>query len=304
MERRSPFGGVVLLLVFGAFAPRGAESKVGLGARFGDVIVEGAKPGQSFNLREVSRVPFGVENRGDAATDVVISFERPNPDNLAKDYEPIPDPSWFKAMPERMSLAAHGMGYCDVLVTLPDDPALVGKSFQVQVWARSVSTNGSMYGTAVQGRIRISVGPGPESVKAEKKKKAMQQLDFDVTPKDLYLTGVPVGKPWDSRKEAKKSIRVANYAADKLEVVLSPDKWDRRFPLPAGFEELPDPSWLKLAKSTVTVAPDEIGQGVLIVNVPDKPENKGRHWAATVKTGLITGFWLDAPVKVFVETAP
>lgn len=291
-----------MLSFLGLLAPPGAWAKIGLAARFGDVILEGAKPGQTYNLREAARVPFGIENRGDAPTDVVIEFERPRESALAQDYEPIPDPSWFKALPDRLSLAAKGLGFCDILVTIPDDPALIGKSYQVQVFARSVSTNGSTFGVAVQSRIRLSIGPGPESVKEEKRKKAMQQLDFDVSPKDLYLTGVPLGRDWDARKEAKKSIRVANYAADTLSLRLSVEKWDRRFPLPDGYEELPDTSWLRLKSSTVPVRPEEIALASLIVNVPDKPEHRGRRWAATVKTGLTTGFWLDAPVKVYVET--
>jgi hypothetical protein len=196
------------------------------------------------------------------------------------------------------------MGYCDILLTIPDDKGLIGKNYQVQVFARSVSTNGSTIGAAVQGRIRVSIGPGPDSLKEEKRKKAMQQLDFDVSPKELYLVGVPVGKAWDARKEAKKSIRVANYAPDTLNMTLTPEKWDRRFPLPGGYEEMPDPSWLKLVKSTVSVKTEEIGSASLIVTVPDKPENRGRRWAAVLRAGLTTGFWLDSPVKVYVETLP
>lgn len=304
MKRNAKSRTAAAALLAALLAPAGAEAKVGLGARFGDVILEGAKPGQSYSLREASRVPFAVENRGDEATEVVIEFERPTPDMTAKDYQPIPDPSWFKALPSRLSLAPHGMGYCDILLSLPDDPALAGKSFQVQVFARSVSSNGATFGAAVRGRIRVSVGPGPESLKAEKAKKAMQRLDFDVTPKDLYLLGVTPGRRWDARKEAKKWIRVANYAPDRLEVVLTPARWDRRFSLPSGYEEIPDPSWIKLSKATVSVATDEIGKGQLVLEVPDKPEYRGRKWAATVKTGLSSGFWLDAPVKVFVETQP
>lgn len=302
-RKTGPFGGLAAALLLGLLAPA-AEAKVGLGARFGDVILEGAKPGATYSLREASRVPFAVENRGDAPTDVVIELQKPNPDHLAKDYEAVPDPSWFKAVPDRLSLAAKGMGYCDILLTIPDDPKLVGRSFQVQVLARSVSTDGSVLGAAVQGRIRVSIGKGPQSVQEEKRKKAMQQLDLDVSPKDLYLVGVTPGKAWDSRKEAKKSIRVANFAPDTLNLRLTPEKWDRRFPLPAGFEEMPDPSWIRVSKATVTVESEEIGLASLIVTVPDKPEHRGRRWAATVKTGLTTGFWLDAPVKVFVETAP
>jgi hypothetical protein len=164
---------------------------------------------------------------------------------------------------------------------------------------------GGLFGVAVENRVRISVGsPGPENLKAEKKKKAMQQLDFDVTPQALHLIGVPVGREWDARKEARKTIRVANYAADPLQVRLSVEAWDQRFQMPEGYEALPDLSWLRLKSSTVTVAGSEIGQAQLSVKVPDDAKNKGKRWAAMIRTGLTTGFWLDAPVKVLIETSP
>jgi|CXWL01.1.fsa_nt_gi hypothetical protein len=289
------------LAALGLGLVRTAEAKIGLGARFGDVILEGAQPGRTYNLREASKVPFGIENRGDAETEVIVEFARPMKAEMSENYEVVPDLSWFKAMPDRMRIPAKGLGFFDLIMTVPDDPKLVGRHFQVMLNARS---NGGLFGVMVTNRIRVSMGAGPETLKAEKKKKAMQQVDFDVTPQTLYLTGVPVGKAYDTRKEAKKSLRVANFAADELKVLLTVEKWDSRFSMPEGYQMIPDVSWIKMKTSTVTVGPEEIGQAGLIVDVPDKPEYKGQRWAAMVRTGLTTGFWLDAPVKVLLETAP
>ena len=278
-----------------------AEASIGLEARFGDVILENAHPGRTYNLREAAKVPFGIQNRGDAETEVIVEFARPMKAEMSADYEVVPDLSWFKAMPDRLRIPAKGLGFFDIIMTVPDDPKLVGRHFQVMLNARS---NGGLFGVMVTNRIRVSIGAGPESLKAEKKRKAMQQLDFDVTPQTLYLTGVPVGKAYDTRKEAKKSLRVANFAGDELTVLLAVEKWDSRFTMPEGYQMIPDVSWIKMKASTVTVGSDEIAQAGLIVNVPDAPENKGKRWAAMVRTGLATGFWLDAPVKVMLETAP
>ena len=291
-----------LFLGAALIAPSGeAHGKIGLRARFGDVILEGAQPGRTYNLREAARVPFGIQNTGDAETEVVVEFGMPMKAEMSANYEPAPDLSWFKAMPDRLTIPAKGTGFFDLILTVPDDPALVGRHFQVMVMARS---NGGLLGVAINNRIRISIGPGPESLKAEKKKKALQQLDFNVSPPTLHLPGVPVGKKYDARKESRKSIRVANYAPEKLEMLLAIEKWDSRFTIPEGYEAIPDPSWVRLQKSTVTVDSDEIGQTGVIVEIPDKPENRGKRWAVMVKTGLTTGFWLDAPVKILVDTAP
>lgn len=289
-------------VVFALAAACPARGEIGLAARFGDVILEGVETGRTYSLREAARVPLGVENRGDGPTEVVIEFGRPRAGNIAGGYEAIPDPSWLKAVPDRLRMAPHSLGFVDLLLTLPDDPKLLKRHFQVTVKARS--NDAGLLGVAVENRVRFSVGPGPESLKAEKKKKAMQQLDFDVTPRDLYLTEVPVGRAWDARKEAKKSIRVANYAPDRLTIVLTPEAWDESVPMPEGYAKIPDLSWIRLKTSTISVGTDEIVQAMIVVKVPDAPANRGKRWAALIRTGLATGFWLDAPVKLFLETKP
>lgn len=279
-----------------------ARCDIGLGMKFGDVILENVQMGRTYDLRDVAHVPCGVENKGDADEDVALEFARPRASYVSKDYEVIPDPSWFKAVPAKMRIAAHSIGYFDVLLNVPEDPKLKGRNFQVTVKAAIVGTG--LLNVAVENRVRFSIGPGPESVQAEKKKKAMQQLDFDVTPSEVYVRELPVGHQYNVRKETKKSIRVANFSPDELAVVMSVEKWDPNYPLPEGYEPIPEPGWIRMERSTVTVAGDAIAQANLIVEIPDEAKWKGKRFAAMVKTGLTTGFWLDAPVKVYLETNP
>jgi hypothetical protein len=286
-------------LLLAALSP-GARAEIGLGARFGDVLLEGAETGRTYNLREAAHVPFGIENKGDSEADIVIEFAAPGKHSLAKDYEAIPDPSWFKAIPARMRIGPKSVGFFDLLLTIPDDKKLEGRHFQAVVKARMDGTE--LLAVAIENRVRISIGPGPESLKAEKKKKAMQQLDFDVTPQTLYVRDVPVGRKLDLRKEQKKTIRVANYASDPLSIVMTAGPWDPRVALPEGYEAIPDPAWLALKSSTITVAGSEIGQALLMNSVPGDAKYKGKKYAAMIRSGLSSGFWLDAPVKVLIET--
>ncbi len=292
-----PLGGLVGLMLM---APSPGGAVIGLGARFGDVILENVTPGKLYDLREVAHVPFVVENKGDEDVEVEVKFSRPARTKLAKDYEAIPDPGWFKAVPGKIVIGSHSLGYFDVLLTVPEDPALKGKHYQVTATAAMVGTG--LFNVGIDNRIRFSIGPGPESVQAEKKKKAMQQLDFDVSPSEMYVRDVPVGRLYDVRKEAKKSIRIANYAPDPLAVLMTVGPWDKVYPLPEGYEPIPDVGWIKVQKATVTIAGEAIGLAGLDVRIPDDPQWKGRRFAAMVRSGLTTGFWLDAPVKVFVET--
>ena len=300
MKRQRWKAGLLTAALAAPAGLRSARAEIGLGARFGDVILENVQPGRTYDLREAAHVPFGVENRGDADSDATVEFEKPT--RLAEGYEAVPDPGWFKAIPSSIRIGAHSIGYFDLLLTVPEDPALKGRNFQVNVKARLAGEG--MFSLAVDNRVRFSIGPGPESVQAEKKKKAMQQLDFDVTPSEIYLRDVPVGRTYDARKEARKSIRVANFAPDALAVLMTVEKWDRNYPLPEGYEPIPEPGWMRMSKSTVTVAGDQIGQASFTVKIPDDAKWKGKRFAAMVRTGLTSGFWLDAPVKVYLETKP
>lgn len=291
----------IAALILAGFSPPG-RADIGLGARFGDVILEGASPGRTYDLREAAHVPFAVENKGDAEAEVVIEFEKPATRKLAPDYEAIPDPTWLKAVPGKLSIAPKAVGYFNLLLTIPEDPKLKGRNFQVIVKARMTGTG--LLAVAVEGRLRFSTGAGPESMREEARKSATQKLDFDLSPGTLYLTETPVGRAWDSKKEAKKTLRVANYSPDPLAIRLEVVKWDPSTPMPDGYEPLPEPAWVKVKVGTLTVDTDEIGTTGLVVTVPDDPKHRGKRWAALVRTQLASGFWLDATTKLFVETKP
>jgi hypothetical protein len=282
-----------------AGAPAGAT--IGLAARFGDVILENADVGRTYNLRESVKVPFGIENRGDEETEIVVEFLPPRKQDLSAGYEPIPDPSWFKALPAKMVIGPRSIGFFDLLMTVPDDPKLKGRHFQAVVKGRMT---GGFLALAVENKIRFSIGPGPAALEAEKKKKAMQKLDFDVNPQSVYVTAVPLGVEFDVKKEQGKALRVANYDAAPLALSFSAAAWDSREQPPEGYEPIPDPSWLTFRSAKVKVAGGAIGQVQLVLKIPNNDKHRGKKYAVLVKTGLEAGFWLDAPVKVFVETQP
>lgn len=299
--KKLPCWGGAAALLFLALAAPPAWGKIGLAARFGDVILEGAQPGKTYNLRETTRVPFAVENRGDNEVEIVVEFLLPRKNDLSEGYESVPDPGWFKALPDKMRVGPKGMAYFDIVLAVPGD-APMGKHYQALVKARS--SGSGMFGLAVENKIRVSIGPGPEGLAAEKKKKAMQKLDFDVKPQAIYLSGIAAGKPYDVKKEAQKTIRAANYGPEPLALKFESSAWDGRFTMPDGYEPIPDPSWIAFKSPELTVAPDEIGQLPFFVKVPAGETHRGKKYAAVIRTGLSTGFWLDAPVRVFLEIKP
>jgi hypothetical protein len=137
--------------------------------------------------------------------------------------------------------------------------------------ARTIGTG--LFGVAIENKLRFSIGPGPETLKEEKRQKAMAQLDFNVSPQNLYVNDVPVGQEYDVREQQKKSIRVANYSPDPLPIKLSSVEWDSRLYKPEGFEAIPDPSWVSFKKPEANIKTEEITTFGLIVKIP-KDEKK------------------------------
>lgn len=273
---------------------------MGLAARFGEIVVENAEIGRTYNLRETLKIPLGIENRSEGPIEVEVIFLQPPEKLLNQNYEVIPDPNWLRALPDRMVIGPNAQGFFDLLLTIPNDPSLNGRHFQATVKART-SGNTGLFGLAIENKLRFSIGPGPEALKEEKRQKAMAQLDFDVSPKSLYVMEVEAGKKTDVKKSQNKVIRVANYSPDPLPIQLTSVEWDKRMYLPAGYEPIPDPSWISFKSSSKDIKGEEIAVFEMVVLVPDDEKYKGKKFAGLVRTGLSTGFWLDAPVSVFIN---
>lgn len=288
----------IALIIAAILVPRFAWS-LGLAARFGDVIVENAEIGKTYNLREALRIPFGIENRSTADIDVVVEIEPPSPKHVTAPYEVIPDPSWVKTIPPKMRIGAKAQGFFDLLLTIPNDPSLNGRHFTAIIKARTEGTG--LLGVAIENKLRFSVGgAGPESLKEEKRQKAMAKLDFDVSPQALYLIDVPIGQKFDAKKEQNKSIRIANYSSDTLPIQLSTAAWQPQLTLPTGYEPIPDPNWVSFKKDHENIEGEQIAVFQPVIQIPNDPIHRGKKYAALIRTGLTTGFWLDAPVRLYI----
>lgn len=281
-------------------ASRPPAWSLGLAARFGDVIIENAAIGRTYNLREATRVPLGLQNLGETEVEVSVDFAKPAPDRMVKGYESIPDPSWLKAIPAKLKIGPKAVGFVDILLAIPDDPAINGKHFEALIKAQTEGTG--LFGVSIENRLRFSIGPGPDTLKEEKRQKAMAQLDFDVSPQALYVIDVPVGKKFNVKREQNKTVRVANFSADPLEIRFTSDKWDARLYLPNGYEPIPDPGWITFKKTDLKIEGGKIATFDFNIEIPKDEKYAGKNYAALLRTGLTTGYWLDAPVRVYITT--
>jgi len=284
-----------LLAAVMLFGSAGAtHAKVGLSSQFVDVVLENLKPGRSYNLRELKGIPYTVKNRGDERVEVVVEVISPAKAELLPSYEAIPDPSWIQVSPSRVTLGAGEPAFSDLTIKVPDDAKYIGRHFQGVVWAHTLNTG--FMAAGVKSNVRFSIGKGPDTLAAEEKQKQMVELNYELWPSALYVTGAKPGS-YDVKKAEKKSLKLTNRDDKPLVLKVSAAPWAGS--KPEGYETPDDVSWVKFVPETVTVDEDSLKDIKLVLDVPEKL--KGKKVAFLVQLALPIGTVVNMSNRVYVQ---
>lgn len=292
------FSGVMMAVVGGLCAWQGqAWGMIGLSTQFVDAEFEGLQPGRTYNIREVSGVPYTVKNRGDGDVEVIVDGSVPSTKDVQVPYEPIPDASWITMNPSKFSIGANSLGFCDIIITVPDDPKLQGRHFQASLWARTISTG--MLAAGVRTRLRFSIGPGPATLEKEAQHKAMVTLNYDLWPTGLYVQHAKAGEKYNAKEREKKPLILSNRNEDELELVFEAVPWPKgSIALPQGYEYVQDLSWVSFDPPTAKV---EGFRGKDIGMVLNAPESlKGKKVAFLIQLKLPIGTVVSSTHRAFV----
>lgn len=283
LKREAKNGFMVFVFLLGA----PVLGKMSLGVQFPDIVMEKLELGGVYNLRQLKGIPYIVLNRSDKALDIQVEALVPQTADLKEGYEPLPDPNWFKILPNKFRMEAGDVTPVDIILAVPKDESLVGRHFQAHLQSRSLGAEILQVG--VMHTIRFSVGAmGPDALKKETQDQAeaLMSLNVDLSPQTLQAVDLPLGRPVDLHKEKGLAFKLSNLG-------------DRAFgfkiasvPVPANMrgglahEPSPDPSWLKVTTPVLKVKPNRIENVKMVLNVPDAPENRGRKLLFVVMVQL------------------
>jgi len=295
MKITTVIAGIILLVL----TSQQAIAKLGIISKFFDTVLENLQPGSFYNLRALKGIAYIIKNASNEMIDVVVEVQRPA--NAAEGYEPILDPSWVKIVPDRFKIRANENHFSDVILSIPDDPNLIGRHFHAKIWAHTAGRVGVSVG--VRNRIRFSVGSrGPESLKREKRMKKMMSIDCSLDPPSQYVIGVKPGKEYDAKKEKNVSVKITNRASTSIKLELKCIKPSSRAAFPYGYEPA-DISWLTIKPKVIKVKPLRIKEAKFYINIPDEEENYGKKYAFFVyATVADTDIPLQVFSRVYVET--
>lgn len=288
---------------------------LGIALKFVDITLEKVEPGVSFNLRTLKNLPLVVVNQDtESPTDILVECVIPDGTEMKDGYEKIPNPAWVQIVPNRFRLGPKASAAADVLVTIPNDPKLVGHHYEAIIWAHTETRNraaasGIVFEAGLRSRLRMSIGTmGPASLQREKalKKLATINTNFSITPDNLFIADpIEVGHAINLKTERHASIKVINQSDDPVALHIAAAPADPNNAPQAGYADAPDYKWLDVQPQNIQLDGNSIKQIQLTVNVPDKPEFKNKKYMFIVQTSLADqSLPLAYNNMVYVTTAP
>lgn len=257
----------------------------GLRTKFGEVVVQGLKIGQTYSLKDLVNLPYAVVNTGEEETDLLIDVVWATSDVVKVGYEQIGALDWVKLEQTRFVVAPNREVATDVTITIPDDPSLLGRRFQASIWARTRAPKGVL-AAGMQSRLLIHIDSTPPTEEEMKRKfvnKRLANLDFSLLPTHGTADAVPLGRSVDLRKHAKIVVKIVNPNDQTLNFrVRSIPTWESLLSVPPGYEPAYNPQWLKPVKDVVKSEGNSITEAELTVEIPDAPLNRGKKFFFSV----------------------
>jgi hypothetical protein len=292
--------GGLLSLIF--LAGSTAWGKLSLAVRFPEIEMENVQPGSVINVRQIRGVPYVVINGSDHAIDINVGPEIPvaGPAGAKLDFEPVPNPEWLKIVPNHFKLGPGDIGSAEVILSVPNDPTLVGRHFQVNIHAGSDGPEEIAVG--INSFIRFTVGAlGPASAKREKKRLVLNALDLNMTPPVIRLENVPLGKSVGLKELKNILLKVTNRGNDPVKLKLASVRTDNT--QKENGWDIPDPEWLKIKTPRMKIKTDQIKGTDLILNIPNVPENQGKKFLFLIQAEMDGyDFPLSVSSRIFVTT--
>lgn len=281
-----------------------ARAAMGLRTKFAEVEVQNLRIGQSYSMADLVNFPLRIMNTGDEPVPLRVIVHAPGPADMKEGYEAIPDAGWIELQQSTFTVPPGLEAVTDVIINVPNDESLLGRSFCVYMW--TLSENVASTGVGLKSRMLLTISsekPTDEELKRRFVRKRLANLNFSLSPMETLASGVPVGRRI-ALKDLKAGIKLINPESESYNFRLTPVAfWETSITPPRGYENSPDPKWLEPGKPVMEVGPESITPVDLYVRVPDEPRYRGRKYLLLLRAEILEQ---DIPayayVKVLIET--
>lgn len=262
----------VLALLLGAGAGEAAVKR-SLSTTFVEVLIEGVPVGSRYVL-EAKKIE--MINRSDL--DLALRFEAldPQPSEMRAGYEPIPDPAWVGFEPRTHEVKVGQTATGKVVLYVPDDPALVGRRFQVALRLGTDPGAGAMLSVGVRPRLLFSVAP-----RDAKAAPLVQDAPRPLARLMPYETGTTVGfMTFECGK-----VTAENQWPEEMAYEVVPDpEAVKRVTVKPHETALPDPGWLETSPQALVLSRYSRGEFLVTARIPLSAEHFGRTYVGALHT--------------------
>lgn len=133
------------------------EEGGGLRTEFGEVRLQHLAIGKTYSLARLAAAPLVIRNTSADTMHVHLEVEIPAHHELQDGALPLPSHSWVRLEQSEFELPAGATRRTDVHVSLPYDPDLAGKTYQVDFHPRMIDAAGNTRGAQRIHRLLFTV---------------------------------------------------------------------------------------------------------------------------------------------------
>jgi hypothetical protein len=130
-------GGILLLATCTESVVSG-EKTAALHTEFGEIRLQNLAIGKTYSVMRMASEQLVISNTSNESLFVHVEPVVPAKHHLRGGALPVPDRNWVQLEATDLVLEAHSTVWTDVYLSLPYDPDLAGKMFQVDILSRDL----------------------------------------------------------------------------------------------------------------------------------------------------------------------
>ncbi|NTV52616.1 MAG: hypothetical protein HGA76_06350 [Candidatus Firestonebacteria bacterium] len=249
-----------------------------LSSNYAEVFFENLRIGNTYDLSELTNMPFTLGNGQNKVIDMKIEVLKPLKNQLRSGFEPIPDVKWVVVKDTRFTVAAKGTFKTSIKLIIPNQKKYLGKKYQVCIETAEVHTEGGInVAFAVTSKILFSTAPVQDALRVTKSKQL--KLNFKMIPDVVYLDDVVLGKETEVKNLDGKPVQLVNSNDSEIVAILEsvlPDS--EMFNLMPEYEFSPDAKFLKFPSGSLAVPANAKRDFPMTVEFPADPKYAGKKY--------------------------
>jgi hypothetical protein len=226
----------------------------GLRCSVGEVVISNLKIGRTYSLKSLANLPLSVTNTSDRPVHILVDALVPDSSELRMEARPVPDARWASAAPDSFDLGPRETKAVEMLLSIPDDEALLGRKFQVTFWSHTLAQAGDLLAYGLNTRVIFSI----DQVRDTSDVVPSGDLSLSLTPATMTLDGIVPGREYRLEDLLHQPFVVRNTSRRPLSVELRTlNPLQSATELMPGYADLLDAATVKLSPARLTLRPGE-----------------------------------------------